>query len=103
MIQSREARERFEMRDLRRTAETMLASLGLSGDVRAQLQSHGLGGVQMRHYDRHDYALEKRAAVELWAAHLERLKAGEVASVTSIDQGRKPGADRRSSQESNAG
>ncbi len=81
----------------------MLASLGVSSDVRAQLQSHGLGGIQMRYYDRHDYALEKRAAVELWAGHLDRLKAGEVASVTSIGQRRKPGADRRSSQGGDAG
>jgi integrase len=103
MVRTQEAREGFEMRDLRRTAETMLASLGVSSDVRAQLQSHGLGGVQTRHYDRHDYALEKRAAVELWAAHLERLKADEMASVTAIGQGGRTGADRRSSQESNAG
>ncbi|MGH8169901.1 MAG: tyrosine-type recombinase/integrase [Steroidobacteraceae bacterium] len=103
MVKAKEAREPFQLRDLRRTAETMLASLGVSSDVRAQLQSHGLGGIQQRHYDRHDYALEKRAAVELWAGHLERLKAGEVATVTSIGQGRKPRADRRSSQDRNAG
>jgi len=36
----------------------MLAAMGVSSDVRAQLQSHGLGGVQSRHYDRHTlYAL----------------------------------------------
>lgn len=103
MMKAQEARERFEMRDLRRTAETMLASLGVSSDVRAQLQSHGLGGVQARHYDRHDYALEKHAAVELWVSHLDRLKAGEVASVTSISQGRRPDAGRRSGQEGDAG
>ena len=82
---------------------SMLASLGVSSDVRAQLQSNGLGGVQARHYDRHDYALEKRAAIELWASHLDRLKAGEVASATSISQGRRPDADRRSGQEGDAG
>lgn len=57
----------FSMRDLRRTAETHMAALGISKDVRAQIQSHGLGGIQARHYDRHDYLPEKRAALALWA------------------------------------
>ena len=57
----------FSMRDLRRTAETHMAALGISSDVRAQIQSHGLGGIQTRHYDRHDYMPEKRAALSLWA------------------------------------
>ena len=56
----------FSMRDLRRTAETHMAALGISSDVRAQIQSHGLGGIQARHYDRHDYMPEKRAALSLW-------------------------------------
>ena len=57
----------FSMRDLRRTAETHMAALGISSDVRAQIQSHGLGGIQARHYDRHDYMPEKRTALGLWA------------------------------------
>ena len=56
----------FSMRDLRRTAETQMAALGISSDVRAQIQSHGLGGIQARHYDRHDYMAEKRAALQQW-------------------------------------
>ena len=71
----REARETFQLRDLRRTCETMLAALKVSSDVRAQLQSHGLGGVQQRHYDRHDYMLEKRQALLKWAKHLTTLTA----------------------------
>jgi hypothetical protein len=71
MVEAREAREPFELRDIRRTAETML---GVSKDIRAQLQSHGLGGVQGRHYDKHEYMDEKREALERWAAHLEELR-----------------------------
>jgi hypothetical protein len=52
----------------------MLAGLKVSSDVRAQLQSRGLGGVQQRH-DRHSYAQEKREALEAWAGHLARLQA----------------------------
>lgn len=54
----------FTPGDLRRTVETRLADAGVSRDVRAHLQSHGLGGVQERHYDRHDYLPETRAALE---------------------------------------
>jgi hypothetical protein len=54
----------------------MLAGLGVSSDVRAQLQSHGLGGVQTRHYDRHDYMAEKRQALEQWARHIKQLRTG---------------------------
>lgn len=79
-----EAREEFQLRDLRRTCETMMAALGVSSDVRAQLQSHGLGGVQQRHYDRHDYMVEKRAALEKWARHLASLKAGKKAEVVPL-------------------
>lgn len=38
---------------------------------RAQPQSHGLGGVQAWHYDRHGYEEEKRAALERLRGLLE--------------------------------
>lgn len=66
-------RPKLEARDLRRTAETMLAGMGISKDVRAQLLSHGLGGVQGRHYDHHDYMAEKRNALQAWADRLQAL------------------------------
>lgn len=75
----------FTIGDLRRTVETRLAALGVSLDVRAQLQSHGLGGVQARHYDRHDYADEKRAALE----KLRGLLIGKPASVTDLAKARR--------------
>jgi integrase len=74
MLKVKESREEFELRDLRRTAETMLAALKVPSDVRAHLLSHGLGGVQNRHYDRHDYAPEKKDALVRWMRHLTRLK-----------------------------
>lgn len=63
-------RGKFSLRDLRRTAETMMAAMGVSSDVRAQIQSHGLGGIQQRHYDRHDYLPEKVAVLRRWADRL---------------------------------
>jgi integrase len=63
----------FSMRDLRRTAETHMAALGISSDVRAQIQSHGLGGIQVRHYDRHDYMVERRVALTLWVQRFRNI------------------------------
>jgi len=64
MVKAEEAEATFTPGELRITVETRLAGAGVSLEVRAQLQSHGLGGVQNRHYDRHDYTDEKRAALE---------------------------------------
>jgi integrase len=76
----------FSMRDLRRTAETHMAALGISSDVRAQIQSHGLGGIQARHYDRHDYMPEKRAALEQWSRRFRNLPAPSRRSASSRRQ-----------------
>lgn len=59
-------RKKFTKADLRRTVETTLARYKVSMEVRGQLQSHGLSGVQIRHYDRHDYMDEKREALNIW-------------------------------------
>jgi integrase len=91
MVKEKKAREAFTMRDLRRTAETMLAALRVSRDVRAQLQSHGLGGVQSRHYDRHDYMDEKRAALRTWERRLAQIVEGKSGKVIPAAFGAKPG------------
>jgi hypothetical protein len=78
MVTAREAREPFQLRDLRRTAETMMAELGVNSDVRAHIQSHGLGGVQKRHYDQHDYDRKRRRALSRWNRRLANLKAAAV-------------------------
>ena len=86
MLESKELRESFELRDLRRTCETMMAALGMSSDIRAQIQSHGLGGVQARHYDRHNYMDEKRDALEKWNRYLERLVTVKTREVIPLHQ-----------------
>lgn len=80
MVDAGEAQAMFTLSDLRRTIETRLAAAGVPAETRAHLQSHGLGGVQQRHYDRHDYHREKLAALEL----LERLLTGERAAVIPL-------------------
>ncbi|MBK1699365.1 site-specific integrase [Thiococcus pfennigii] len=70
--------EPFDLRDIRRTAETLMAGMGISRDVRAQLLSHGLSGVQAVHYDRHGYTVEKRAALEAWEGFLFAVEGSNV-------------------------
>ena len=73
--------EGFEPKRLRSGVETALASLGIGREVRAQLQSHGLGGVQDRHYDDHDYMPEKRAALQALLDLLNTVRADNVTPI----------------------
>jgi len=72
-VQREISTQTFQFSDIRRTAETTMAALGISKDTRAQLQSHGLGGVQDRHYDKYDYYEEKQHALKVWVAYLDSL------------------------------
>lgn len=75
---------KFTVADIRRTCETMLAGLGISKDIRAQLLSHGLGGVQDKHYDKHDYSDEKRQALSIWESRLDEILKGEKAKSPKV-------------------
>lgn len=67
----------FTYRNVRVTAETLMAHLGITTEVRAWLLSHGRSGVQAKHYDRYAYLPEKRAALEQWGKYLDDLRKGE--------------------------
>ncbi len=69
-IQNAVGMAHFQLRDIRRTVETEMARIGLSKDIRAHLLSHGLSGIQERHYDRYDRIQEKREALKKWETHL---------------------------------
>jgi integrase len=64
--------------DLRRTVATGLQRLGVRLEVTEALLNHvsgsraGVVGV----YQRHTWSDEKRAALDAWARHVERLVAG---------------------------
>lgn len=66
--------EDFQLKRVRSGVETLLASRGVTREIRGHLQSHGLTGVQARHYDAHDYLPEKRAALQVLYEHLEDTK-----------------------------
>ncbi|WP_295514972.1 integrase arm-type DNA-binding domain-containing protein [uncultured Pseudomonas sp.] len=62
----------FTLRDLRRTCKTLMASAGLSKELRDRIQGHAFSDVSSKHYDRYDYFEEKRAGLQVWAEWLER-------------------------------
>ena len=70
----------FDLRDIRRTVETELASMGIHKDTRAQLLSHGISGVQAAHYDRYEYFSEKRNALIAWESRLDEIANGPIGS-----------------------
>ena len=65
-----DAIDEFQLKRVRSGVETLLAARGVSREVRGHLQSHGLTGIQARHYDGHDYAQEKLSALETLLAAL---------------------------------
>jgi hypothetical protein len=64
-----DAVEGFQLKRVRSGVETLLAAHQVSREIRGYVQSHGLTGIQARHYD--DYMLEKRHALEVLAIELQ--------------------------------
>jgi integrase len=60
---------RFTPHDLRSTARSHLAALGVSVIVSERCLNHSLGGL-LSIYDQHDYLTERRAALERWTEFL---------------------------------
>lgn len=56
--------EEFRTKRIRSGVETLLASADISTEIRGRLQSHGIAGVQARHYDGYNYLKEKRRALD---------------------------------------
>ena len=60
----------WTLHDLRRTARTGWGKLGVQPHVAEAILNH-LPAKLIRTYDRNTYAAEKKAALDLWAAHLK--------------------------------
>ena len=67
---------RFTPHDLRSTARSHLAALGVNVIVAERCLNHSLGGL-VAVYDQHDYMTERRAALETWASFVLACEAGE--------------------------
>ena len=77
----------FKLADLRRTIETQLSKMKVPKETRAYLQSHGLSGVQTRHYDRHDYEEEKRSALKLLHQWIESSGISQLTMIDTLEVG----------------
>jgi hypothetical protein len=73
----------FQLKRVRSGVETLLAEAGVSREVRGQLQSHGISGVQAMHYDAHSYLPEKRKALDTLCRLLEAEPAKNVTPIKS--------------------
>lgn len=62
----------FTVHDIRRTVRTGLGKVGVRPDIAERTIGHKLDKLVMT-YDRHDYAAERRDALERWSAHLATL------------------------------
>jgi integrase len=61
----------FSAKRVRSGVETFLAQKGFSKDWRGRLQSHGISGIQDRHYDGYDYFKEKLEMLEVLESTLK--------------------------------
>ena len=70
----------WRLHDLRRTARTGMAALGVSWEHAERVVDHAVGGQMDRVYNIHNYREEKAAALQAWADHLDRLVAATPAT-----------------------
>ena len=71
--------DHFTPHDLRRTAASQMASVGISRLVISKILNHVENGVTAI-YDRHSYDKEKRQALNAWARQLETIVSGKKSS-----------------------
>jgi integrase len=79
----------WRLHDLRRTAATGMADLGVQPHIIEAVLNHisghkaGVAGI----YNRSAYAEEKRTALERWAAHVEGIASDKAANVITLRKG----------------
>lgn len=78
LIESGKILTPFRADAVRRTSETWFMSQRYSRELVGQLLSHGMSGVQAKHYDRHDYRQEKVEMLERWHLYLLDLLPSEL-------------------------
>jgi len=74
---------RFTPHDLRSTARSHLAALGVNIIVAERCLNHSLGGL-LAVYDKHDYLTERRAALNLWASFVHACETGQPWKADSV-------------------
>jgi integrase len=72
--------------DLRRTGRTLLSRAGVDADIAERVLAHTIGGIRGV-YDRHEFAAEKRTALESLASLIERILNPPQGNVVSLRTG----------------
>ncbi|MGO8933596.1 MAG: hypothetical protein ACLQDA_07800, partial [Terracidiphilus sp.] len=80
--------ERWTLHDIRRSCITGLQRLGFPLEVTEAVANHKSGTLSgiAATYARHDYAKEKREALDAWARHVESIVSGRPANVVSLSE-----------------
>jgi len=65
--------EHWTLRDLRRTAKTVLGQRKVPKDLRDRFHGHAMADVSSKHYDRYDYLDEKRSVMASWDSWLDAI------------------------------
>lgn len=80
----------WRLHDLRRTGVSALAAMGIDSIVADKLLAHQAGKLTgvARVYQRHDFATERKAALEAWALHVLQCAspAGDATNVVALRQ-----------------
>jgi len=62
---------KFNPKRIRSALETILSRAGITREIRGRLQSHGITGIQEKHYNEYDFLPEKKRALEIWELWLQ--------------------------------
>lgn len=78
--------EHFTLHDLRRSAVTHMAGLGIAHHVVDKLLNHVSGKISgiAAVYNRHQYIAERKAALEAWSSYVEKLVGADISNIVSI-------------------
>jgi integrase len=91
------ASEPFTLHDLRRTAATGMARIGVPHHVLDRVLNHtggkisGVGAI----YNRFEYLEERKAALDAWSRHVESLVRGVPSNVVELEQRRAKAAEAK--------
>lgn len=84
-LANKEGIAHFTVHDLRRTARTQLAALGIAPHVAELCLGHKVKGIEGI-YNRHNYLDERRQALNTWADLIEALESDDSGKVVPIKQ-----------------
>lgn len=68
----------WRLHDLRRTCVSGMARLGVAPHIADKILNHQVGAISgvAAVYQRHDFLAERRAALDQWGGHIDRLMEG---------------------------